>query len=78
MSYFICSNCGSRHEIFDHGGVERTCQRMGTEVLGEIPLDGEIRIGGDKGIPVVVNQEDSPNAQAFSEIAKKIKAKITA
>jgi ATP-binding protein involved in chromosome partitioning len=77
MSYFICSNCGGRHEIFDHGGVERTCQRMGTEVLGEIPLDGEIRIGGDKGVPVVADSENSPNALAFSEIAKKVKMKIT-
>jgi len=78
MSYFICSNCGSRHEIFDHGGVERACKNMGTELLGEIPLDGEIRIGGDTGVPVVTNKDGSPNAVAFTELAKKIKNKLSA
>ena len=78
MSYFICSNCGGRHEIFDHGGVERTCKSMGTELLGEIPLDGQIREGGDKGIPIVSNEDNSPNALAFFEIAGKIKTKLTA
>jgi len=78
MSYFICSNCGGRHEIFDHGGVERACKNMGTELLGEIPLDSEIRIGGDKGVPVVTNTDGSPNAVAFAELAKKIKNKLSA
>lgn len=76
MSYFICSNCGSRHEIFDHGGVERECRRIGTELLGEIPLDSDIRIGGDKGIPLVVNSENSPNTVAFKEVANKVKSKL--
>lgn len=78
MSYFICSNCGGRHEIFDHGGVKRACQKIGTELLGEIPLDGEIRVGGDKGIPVVANSDNSANAVAFNDVAKKVKTKLLA
>jgi len=76
MSYFVCPHCGGRTEIFDHGGVLRECKRLGTELLGEIPLDAEIRIGGDKGIPVVAANEANPQAQAFLEIARKIKAAI--
>ena len=75
MSYFICAHCGGRHEIFDHGGVERECKRIGSDLLGEIPLDTEIRIGGDKGIPVVADSE-KPQAIAFQDIAIKVIEKL--
>ncbi len=76
MSYFVCADCGGRHEIFDHGGVERECKRIGADLLGEIPLDAEIRIGGDKGIPVVSENENKPQAIAFQDIATKVTEKL--
>jgi ATP-binding protein involved in chromosome partitioning len=76
MSYFVCAHCGGRHEIFDHGGVERECKRIGADLLGEIPLDVEIRIGGDKGIPVVSDSTNKPQAIAFQDIAQKIYDKL--
>lgn len=76
MSYFICPHCGGRSEIFDHGGVKRECERIGTELLGEIPLDAEIRIGGDKGIPVVEADSGKAQAIAFKEVAATIKKKL--
>lgn len=76
MSYFVCPHCGGRTEIFDHGGVLRECKRLGTELLGEIPLDAEIRVGGDKGVPVVADNETNPQSLAFFDIAKKIKTAL--
>ena len=76
MSYFVCGHCGGRHEIFDHGGVERECKRIGADLLGEIPLDAEIRIGGDKGIPVVSDSKNKPQAIAFQDVAKKVYEKL--
>ncbi|KAA3618479.1 MAG: MRP family ATP-binding protein [Calditrichaeota bacterium] len=76
MSYFVCAHCGGRHEIFDHGGVERECKRIGADLLGEIPLDSEIRIGGDKGTPVVSDEANKPQAIAFMEVAKKVSEKL--
>lgn len=76
MSYFICGDCGGRHEIFDHGGAQRACNDMDTELLGEIPLDGAIRVGGDKGKPIVAEDETNPQAQAFVDIAKKVVEKL--
>jgi len=76
MSYFVCASCGGRHEIFDHGGVERECKRIGADLLGEIPLDAEIRIGGDKGIPVVSDGDNKPQAIAFKDVAKKVYDKL--
>ena len=76
MSYFICPHCGGRSEIFSYGGVKRECDRIGTDLLGEIPLDTEIRIGGDKGIPVVEQDENRPQAIAFRDVAKVVKEKL--
>ncbi|MCB0283611.1 MAG: Mrp/NBP35 family ATP-binding protein [Calditrichae bacterium] len=76
MSYFICPHCGGRSEIFDHGGVKRECERIGAELLGEIPLDAEIRIGGDKGVPVVEADPNKAQAIAFKEVAATIKEKL--
>ena len=39
MSYFLCPHCGGRSEIFSHGGARREAERLGTEFLGEVPLD---------------------------------------
>jgi len=44
--------------------------------LGEIPLDIDIRIGGDDGIPLVQKNPDNANARAFMEISKKISEKL--
>ncbi|RMH60743.1 MAG: MRP family ATP-binding protein [Calditrichaeota bacterium] len=77
MSYFACPHCGGRTDIFAHGGVERECKRIGTDLLGEVPLDADIRIGGDKGEPIVAGRPGSPQAQAFKEIAEKIRQHLT-
>ncbi len=40
--------------------------------LGEIPIDPEIRIGGDSGVPIVESHPDSTAAKAFTTIAENI------
>ncbi|NOX88338.1 MAG: Mrp/NBP35 family ATP-binding protein [Calditrichaeota bacterium] len=77
MSYFVCPHCGERTDIFAHGGVAKACAQMNTELLGEIPIDAAIREGGDEGIPVVVKQPESPQSEAFLDIAKRIFHKIS-
>ena len=78
MSYFLCPHCGERSEIFGHGGARREAERLGTDFLGEIPLDIAIRETSDGGQPIVVSQPDSPHAQAYREIAEKVWEKIDA
>lgn len=72
MSYYICGHCGERSEIFSHGGARRESARLGTPFLGEIPIDPSIRLAGDSGVPIVVSQPKSPQAQCFSRIAEAI------
>ncbi len=76
MSYFICQHCQGRTDIFDSGGARRECKRLNIDLLGEIPLDIEIRAGGDEGIPVVEKNLKNKNSEAFMEIAKKIKSRL--
>jgi ATP-binding protein involved in chromosome partitioning len=76
MSYFLCPHCHERTDIFSAGGAKRECQRLDVELLGEIPLDVEIRIGGDEGIPVVQKNPNHLQSRAFMEIARRITDKI--
>jgi ATP-binding protein involved in chromosome partitioning len=76
MSYFMCPHCDERTEIFSHGGGEMAAQKLGVDFLGEIPIDVAIREGSDAGTPIVAGDPDSPQAQAITEIARQIAARI--
>ncbi len=77
MSYFLCSHCGHREEIFDNGGGKRTAEQLGVPFLGEIPIDTKIRVGGDTGRPLVVAEQDSPNAKIIRQIARNLAAQVS-
>ncbi len=51
MSYYLCPSCGHRDELFDHGGAKHAAEELGVPFLGDIPLNIDIRINGDKGQP---------------------------
>jgi len=76
MSYFVCPNCSERHEIFGAGGGEELARRFNTVLLGHIPLSVSIREGGDKGVPIVVSDPDSPQATAFFQIADNVATEV--
>ena len=76
MSFFCCPGCGARSEIFGHGGGKAEAKRLEVPFLGEIPLDGAIRDGGDTGRPITVAAPDSTNSLIFDTIAGKILDKI--
>ncbi len=76
MSYFSCPHCNERTDIFSAGGVKRECERIGEMLLGEIPLDVAIRIGGDNGKPVVADNPENTQTKVFNKIAKAIMKKL--
>jgi ATP-binding protein involved in chromosome partitioning len=76
MSYFICSKCDERHEIFSHGGGERAAAQLGVEFLGRVPLEPKVRECGDAGEPVVSAAPASESSQAFISIAKRVHAMV--
>lgn len=75
MSYFHCPDNDKRYYIFGKGGGQRTAAQMDVPFLGEIPLQMAIREGGDQGVPIVIAEPDSPEAQSFIELAKKVMAR---
>ena len=60
MSYFLCPSCGTRSDIFGHGGGRAEAERLGVPFLGEVPLHMTIRETSDSGRPVVVSEPDGP------------------
>jgi ATP-binding protein involved in chromosome partitioning len=78
MSYFACPHCGEKTAIFGEGGGQRLSEEMRVPLLGQIPLDPEIRKGGDEGLPIVVRKPDSALAQAFRQLAERVAARISA
>ena len=77
MSYFFCPHCQERTDIFGHGGAKRLADDHGVPLLGEIPLDPAVRVGGDVGQPVMVQDPTSPIAAAFRDIAGLMAARVS-
>jgi len=76
MSTHICSKCGHEEHIFGQGGAERMCKEYGTELLGSLPLDIEIREHADSGKPTVVADPDGRTAEIYRAIGRRLAVKI--
>jgi ATP-binding protein involved in chromosome partitioning len=49
MSFFLCPNCDTRHDIFGSGGARRKAEELKVPFLGELPLVTELREMADQG-----------------------------
>jgi ATP-binding protein involved in chromosome partitioning len=78
MSYLVCPHCHERVDVFSHGGGRRTAEQMGVYFLGEVPLDPEVRVGGDMGESVALRAEGDSHAAAFYELARGVIARVEA
>ncbi len=77
MSYFIAPDTGKKYDIFGTGGGETLAKELSVPLLGAIPINQNIREGGDKGKPVVFDQPDSEQAKTFLQISKNLAAQIS-
>jgi len=76
MSYFLCPNCGSRSDIFGHGGAQELADEKDMPFLGAVPLHMDIRSTSDDGTPIVVSQPESDHTKAYMQIAEEISGKL--
>lgn len=76
MSFWTCSHCGQREDIFGHGGAQEASRTLGVPFLGEIPIDPAIRIAADRGAPIVATAPESAAAQAYRRIAGLLAAQV--
>jgi len=72
MSHFTCPHCHEVIDIFSTGGAERTARQFGVDFLGSVELDGAIRSGGDRGMPIALAGPENATAKSFFEIAEKV------
>ncbi|MCP3469120.1 Mrp/NBP35 family ATP-binding protein [Bradyrhizobium sp. CCGUVB1N3] len=76
MSYFQCPHCGTKSDIFGHGGARHEAEKLAVPFLGEIPLHMAIRETSDAGKPVVDSEPDGPHAAIYRAIAGHIRDQL--
>ncbi len=69
MSVFI-NEVGTRYELFGSGGGAKLAAMAGVELLGQIPIEADVSLGGDTGQPVALGQSEA--ARVFADIAGQI------
>lgn len=69
---------GTRLELFGSGGGRRVSENLSrlsggdVPLLGQVPLDIQLREAGDGGTPVVLSDPDSPAAVALRGVARRL------
>jgi ATP-binding protein involved in chromosome partitioning len=76
MSYLELPD-GTRLDVFGNGGGERLAIAAGVPFLGAIPMDPNVRVGGDQGIPIVVSMPESAPARALRSLAETVAAQLS-
>jgi len=76
MSYFQCPHCGTRSDIFGHGGARLEAERLAVPFLGEIPLHMSIRVTSDSGTPVVESEPNGSHADIYRAIGAKVRDQL--
>lgn len=72
MAGYTCSHCGHLEQVFGEGGADKLAAKYNIPVLGRVPLDRNVRVGGDAGAPIVISNPSSPQAAMFREIGAKL------
>jgi ATP-binding protein involved in chromosome partitioning len=64
-------------EFFGTGAGEQLARQYSTQYLGSIPLEANVRKGGDTGQPIVISHPDSEAARAIRQIARDVAARVS-
>ena len=76
MSFYECTNCHHHADIFGHGGGEEVAHQLDIPFLGRLPLYQPIRVGSDRGIPLVIAEPDSDGTKAFMTLAETVMTQL--
>ncbi len=75
MCYMNCPHCHERIDVFSYGGGRRTAEEMQVHFLAELPLDPDVRAGGDSGSPVALRKGPG---DPFLELARNVVSRAEA
>ena len=70
MSAFTCEH-GMSYPLFGSGGGQNLANEIGSELLGQVPIESDVSHGSDNGEPVAIAGAGVA-AEVFRDIAKKI------
>ena len=76
MSTYICTQCGHEEDIFGHDGAVNMAENYNVPLLGQLPLEKNIREETDSGCPTVIAAPESSRAQCYFQLAKQVVAKL--
>jgi ATP-binding protein involved in chromosome partitioning len=77
MAHFVCTTCGTVHQIFGEGGARREAERLGVPFLGAVPLTLALREASDAGRPVTALEPEGPLGTAYRAIAREAWSRLT-
>jgi Mrp family chromosome partitioning ATPase len=72
MSGFVCPRCGAQIDLFRSGGGENLAAEAHVPFLGRIPIDPEVVISGDAGLPFVRSLQRGAAADAFARVVNRL------
>ena len=78
MAVHICSQCGHAEHIFGEGGGRKMAADYKMDYLGALPLDIQIRLQADSGMPTVVADPDGDVAGIYKAVARKVAVTVAA
>jgi ATP-binding protein involved in chromosome partitioning len=70
MAFFPDPSTGAPIPIFGEGGGVAEAERLGVPLLGRVPIEIAVRVGGDEGVPAVISEPKGQAAQVFVAAAK--------
>lgn len=76
MSTHICSQCGHEESIFGSGGGEKMAEQYHLDLLGQLPLDMQIREDADSGHATVISDPDGAISKIYRTIAVRLAARL--
>jgi len=77
MSFFVCGQCGARHEIFGFGGARKQAAALDVPFLGEVPLNAQLRVLGDQG-RVAAGLDDPASKPYLEALCRNLVANLVA
>ncbi len=77
MSWFTPPGSTERYCLFGEGGGKIIEEQFGVPLLGQIPLEVQVREGGDRGEPIVIAAPETASAQAIFQLAGRLAQRVS-
>ena len=78
MAVHVCTNCGHVEHIFGADGGKKMAADYKMDYLGALPLNMQIRVQADSGMPTVVADPDGEVAAIYKGVARQVAVSIAA